>query len=74
MEFDSNLLLDIFGVIALLGIGWAWRLQILVTRLETKQNMKLEKLNQIDNRLCDVEKVLNEINGTIKEHLRLKKI
>ena len=72
MDFDL-----IFKLLAIVGIPafiWAWRLQILVTRLETKQIMKLEKLNQIDNRLCNVEKTLNEINGTLKEHLRLKRI
>ena len=72
MDIDVNLIFKAISLVSIAAIAWAWRLQILVTRLEVTQAMKLTKLEQIDNRLCAVEKVLNEINGQIKEHLRNK--
>lgn len=69
---DLPLLAVMFSLLAI-PLTWIYRINSRITKVETTQLLKIERLDILENRLNKIDKCLNEIRGMLLEHLRRDK-
>lgn len=68
---DLPVLAVMFSLLAI-PLTWIYRINSRITKVETIQRLKIERLDTLEKRLTQIDSSLHEIKGMLKEHLKLK--
>lgn len=70
VEVSLQTVVNILSVISMACFAWAWRLQTQITKLNTVQEIKVTRLDTIEEKLDKLCDDVSNIKGVLSQHLK----
>ena len=67
---ENTTLLDYLWSLIAIPIAWVWKINSRLTKVETTQDLKIDRLQRIEDKLDSLNSEVLELKGKVNEHLR----